>query len=484
MLRYDKYNCNIRSYHSIYYKFRILKKINFRLSDNSPLIVDFSKKIVFFAPLNSSKLVHVIGHLDILRLAYFITMSNLGNLIYEINKETFCSITSSWLRKVGNQIQSGLFRFGLTRNILIPKIGRSDTKLVIIVSPYERLVQEAIQIVIQEVLESILLDTSNTLCLESNHHTTLRLLNFASYKSKLILKINLIQRCDPVLYNSFLVLLIGFITCTKTYTLIKSSTNSLTTICLALYSRKASTVQRSSLTSMFFNAYFCMLDLFINELSFHVINNRSTMQLNYFHDTNIFLIFFVGNYQITRSVMRRIFEFLAYKLCVSLYDKKVDVYSFYNKVCVLNTIILKNCNFIQKNSTVLINVKSQNFNRQTLISHNCEIPRKKLINRLVYCNYLRWSNNSNCAVPTSLRFLINLDHYDILSFYNYIIYAIIRYYSLLNHLKPLFNVIYGLRTSCALTLALRYKLRTVGKTFKKFGTGLTCPKSKIEIYKL
>ena len=38
-------------------------------------------------------------------------------------------------------------------------------------------------------------------------------------------------------------------------------------------------------------------------------------------------------------------------------------------------------------------------------------------------------------------------------------------------------------SSCALTLALKYKLRTQGAIFEKFGKLLTCPDTGISIFK-
>lgn len=40
-----------------------------------------------------------------------------------------------------------------------------------------------------------------------------------------------------------------------------------------------------------------------------------------------------------------------------------------------------------------------------------------------------------------------------------------------------------LKASCALTLARKFKLRTLSKTFRKFGGELKCPETEISLFK-
>lgn len=70
--------------------------------------------------------------------------------------------------------------------------------------------------------------------------------------------------------------------------------------------------------------------------------------------------------------------------------------------------------------------------------------------------------------------MINLDHADIVKYYNAVVRGIMNYYSFVDNIARLSAIVEYLRFSCRLTLAKKYKLRTMGATFKKFGKRLTC----------
>lgn len=50
--------------------YELPKESSFGLSSGSPLIISECKKVISFATLDSARLIHVIGHPDVLRLAY------------------------------------------------------------------------------------------------------------------------------------------------------------------------------------------------------------------------------------------------------------------------------------------------------------------------------------------------------------------------------------------------------------------------------
>jgi len=78
--------------------------------------------------------------------------------------------------------------------------------------------------------------------------------------------------------------------------------------------------------------------------------------------------------------------------------------------------------------------------------------------------------------------LINLDHADILRYYNSKIHGILSAYEFVSNRKSLGTVVHLLKHSCALTLALKYKLRTKAKVFRKFGPTLMDKKTNIKLF--
>lgn len=71
--------------------------------------------------------------------------------------------------------------------------------------------------------------------------------------------------------------------------------------------------------------------------------------------------------------------------------------------------------------------------------------------------------------PRSMRIFANLDHKDILIVYRYIIKGIYLHYSFVDNQKILKRLIYGIKTSCALTLAFKFKLYRRSKIYNLFG---------------
>jgi hypothetical protein len=84
-------------------------------------------------------------------------------------------------------------------------------------------------------------------------------------------------------------------------------------------------------------------------------------------------------------------------------------------------------------------------------------------------------------IPTKVGRCVNLEHDDIIRYYNSVIRGILNYYSFANNYKSLGSLVHGLKFSCARTLALKYKIRHASKAFKRFGSKLKAPESKIEL---
>lgn len=100
-------------------------------------------------------------------------------------------------------------------------------------------------------------------------------------------------------------------------------------------------------------------------------------------------------------------------------------------------------------------------------------PITKLLERLTVRGYFKRVKATTRMQPRGTRSLINLAHKDILLRYNAVIHGILNYYNCADNRKSLGIIIHGLKMSCALTLALKFKLKTAAKVFKKFGGKLT-----------
>ena len=107
-----------------------------------------------------------------------------------------------------------------------------------------------------------------------------------------------------------------------------------------------------------------------------------------------------------------------------------------------------------------------------------------LIRRMVNSGFIKFSK-LGIVLPTSRRDLVNLDHNDIIRFYNSKIQGTISHYGFARNRFELHRICWYYKASCAATIALKFKLRTMRAAFTKFGPllastdnlGLNIPKS-------
>jgi hypothetical protein len=79
---------------------------------------------------------------------------------------------------------------------------------------------------------------------------------------------------------------------------------------------------------------------------------------------------------------------------------------------------------------------------------------------------------------------IHLTHPQILNYFNSRIKGILNYYSCVHNRNELWSIVKFLTYFCALTLARKYKLKSLAKTFKKFGRDLKFVNEKRKEYKI
>nr|QPC56061.1 hypothetical protein [Ophiocordycipitaceae sp.]QUT09495.1 hypothetical protein [Ophiocordycipitaceae sp.]QUT09523.1 hypothetical protein [Ophiocordycipitaceae sp.]QUT13253.1 hypothetical protein [Ophiocordycipitaceae sp.]DAJ12175.1 TPA_asm: reverse transcriptase [Ophiocordycipitaceae sp.] len=107
-----------------------------------------------------------------------------------------------------------------------------------------------------------------------------------------------------------------------------------------------------------------------------------------------------------------------------------------------------------------------------------DIDIRKVYKKLVSARIAKYDKYQ---IPrgTARNDLINNSHGEIVAFYNS---EILRLWHRLYPFRPRLQFVFLiLKSSCALTLAKKYKLRTQGAIYKKYGKLLKCPETGIEI---
>jgi len=96
------------------------------------------------------------------------------------------------------------------------------------------------------------------------------------------------------------------------------------------------------------------------------------------------------------------------------------------------------------------------------------IPMKSLIQKLAANKFIK-VDNKGLPFPTARKDLVNFEHHEILTFYNHRIQGLTTFYKFAHNYNSLRKIVMFLQFSCALTLALKLKLRTKRLVFKRFG---------------
>jgi retron-type reverse transcriptase len=106
--------------------------------------------------------------------------------------------------------------------------------------------------------------------------------------------------------------------------------------------------------------------------------------------------------------------------------------------------------------------------------------RIELIFELKKIGFIR-QNKLGQYIPQAFTSIVNQSHYEIISFYNSKIQDIFNCYAFSSNNFKLGSVFWLFKASCALTLARKFKLRTMRKVFIKFGTNLKCSETNKEL---
>lgn len=285
------------------------------------------------------------------------------------------------------------------------------------------------------------------------------------------------------------------IQCDKTVALIKKSLKSPYTENEKTIYLTRGTFQESPLSPLLCNIYLHELDQFIGKqilafkkekrkkniifdcckklkpdlcaLAFKKRPNLMFNGLIYIRYADNFIIGVKGSLKDSKEIGKNITNFLR-ECALKLNLDKLTITNFNREtVTFLDTHILKKHE--AKKASKLNYKNDKSYGTKTTSKIIMRAPIKKLLERCILNGFFK-KRQSGAIVPTAVGRLVNMSHPDILQFYNQKIKGILAFYSFVDNAKRLRVVIHGLKYSCALTLALKLKIRYRAKVFKKFGS--------------
>jgi group II intron reverse transcriptase/maturase len=154
--------------------------------------------------------------------AYELIKSNPGNLTVGTDNVSLDGINLKYLLFTQSRLRAGTFEFKPARRIQIPKPGKTETRPLTIASPREKVVQKAIQLIMERYYESKFLDTSHGFRPARGTHTAMRNLESQFQSVHYIIEADFSKAFDSIQHDALMAILKNDIKCEKTLKLIKS----------------------------------------------------------------------------------------------------------------------------------------------------------------------------------------------------------------------------------------------------------------------
>ena len=463
--------------------------------------------------LTNNKLIHIVSNKNILILAYELIKSIPGNSTPGASDTTLDKIDLNWFENASKKLLAGKYKFKPSRRVLIPKPDFPIKKRALTISsPRDKIIQKAILLVLEAIYEPSFLDYSHGSRPKKGTHTALKYIKYKFKETKWCIEADIESNFPNINHKILLALLKKRITCSKFLSLTKSLLKAGYVSKKKFFESDVGLFQGNITSPTLNNVYLHELDVFMDNLisSFNLGKSRrknpkyrrfsylmekaagNTVKLKglrkqrrkvhskdpfdpkfkrmcYVRYVDDFLVGVIGSRATTVELKNKIGFFLKNNLKLKLSPDKTVITQFSKHYIFFLGTLIKGTWEREKR---LATQKKNGISRKVKITGRTVLkaPIKLLFKKATINKFFKKRNEE--FVPTFVGRCINLDHSDILRYYNSVIHGILNYYSFTNNHKSLGSLIHGLKFSCARTLALKYKLRYASKVFKKFGSTL------------
>lgn len=484
-------------------------------------------------------LIQIIGSLSTIKLAYLMIKSNPGISAKGVNDTTLDCMNLKTLQKISQDTLSGTIKFSPVRRLLTPKADKTVLRPLGVSSPREKIVQKAIEMVLTAIFEEFFLDCSHGFrpgrsCHTALKHLQLKIGNASTYSW--VVEGGIKSCFDNIPHNMILKGLKRKVDCVTTLTLIKRILNAGYVLIEDLkkvgrknakvYKPAKGTPQGIVLSPLFSNIVLHELDEFINEnlkkefdkgtkrkanleyrkLRYRIkcennlkkrrvlMNNCLKVPSKNFHDPDFKRLFYVryvddwvilvaGSLEEAKAIRSKVSNKLQ-SLGLTLNMAKTHITSLRKGKCRflgIDFFVRKNIEpqykltrLVKKNTTI-----RQRFAPRIIL----QAPILELLIKLKDKGFVK-RNKEGKFFPKGKTNCTPLTHPQILNYYNSRIQGILNYYSCVHNRNELWSIVRFLNYSCALTLARKYKLKSLTKTFKKFGRDLEFKNKTGKKYKI
>lgn len=106
-------------------------------------------------------LIEAVADVDFLQGAYQKIKSKPGVMVKGFGEETLDGLNSNWFKKTSERLLNGFFRFTPARRLMIPKLNKSGFRPLTISNLRDKIVQQAMKMILEQIYEPVFLDTSH-----------------------------------------------------------------------------------------------------------------------------------------------------------------------------------------------------------------------------------------------------------------------------------------------------------------------------------
>lgn len=447
-----------------------------------------------------TSLIGIIANPTVLTLAYELIKSKQGNMTFSKGIDDTTLVSLEWINKTSKQLQAGQFKFKPSFPLFSPdtKTGKpSDSRPLGIINPREKVVQKAIQMVLEAVYEPTFDDASHGFRPGRGCHTALKSATYKLKSTKWVIEGDISLREDTIPHKGLIDILKKKILCEKTITLIKSALQAGYIDMAPKCASNQLEAQGSVLSPILCNIFMNELDQFLGKLKesfpfdcaphcahailFHAKARKAldtlffTLDPKYKRCTYIryaddFIIGLICIKEEAQSILEKVRAFLRDVLGLDLSLDKTKLTHFPSGSVQFLGADLKGCGHRSHISKYHLE-NDGTLKKSEKKTIYIEAPITKILNRLTTAGFYKKKNGF--FSPTRVGRIYNHDMPDILRYYNSIIRGLFNYYTFADNRSSLGMVIHGLKHSCALTLRGKLKAKTKATIFKKFGSKLT-----------
>nr|NP_066494.1 orf762 [Rhodomonas salina]AAG17765.1 orf762 [Rhodomonas salina] len=475
----------------------------------------------------NKRLINIIGDVQTLIVAYEFVKSKPGQMVKGSIDSTLDDIDLAWIKSISKVIKAGKFKFIPSRRIYVSKTGCKERRPIMTGFPRDKLVQKAIQLVLEPIYENVFLENSHGFRPARGCHTALKSIKQGFHGVTWVIESDIASCFSSVNHEVLLSIIKERIKCVKTLALIRNLLESGYVDLGAFCKSKLGIPQGSSLSPLLCNIYLHKFDTFMYELKQRFVYTSSKdprinpaykrlqrqiqntpglvekskfiqelrktpskdlfdpkyRRLFYIRYADDFSIGITGQKKDAVEILDQAKIFLSEELKMDLKESKIRVVHLKKQSIFFLGTTIYGISCVEK---PMRTVKHSNWKTSIKIRVTPRVglhaPMKVLLEKLLQNKFVK-RDKEGIFKPTALGKLVNFDHADIIGYYNSVARGIMNYYSFVDNYSRLGSIVkYYLLHSCALTLALKYKLRFKSKAFKRFGGKLKCPDTKKEFF--